>query len=183
MNRAIFCSLLLASLAAEAAGELLVEVSSVEGDDGTTPRDMAALEDAIVAAFNQGGLKVESRRQRVSRIPYSVYIHAEELTACANPTWSRQRVLACVDNLAFPVPTPHPPAFTRVTHLLRLARQRGKAGETLVLSLAPVGSEGKDKVSQRVLPKDATANERRTTALDMAAELLAPLREGKPLLR
>lgn len=153
----------------------LVEVSAVEGDAASTPRDMVVLEDAIALAFTDEALRVETKRQRAARIPTAVHMHAEELNACANPTWPKARVLACVEGLKFPTATTRPTKFKKVTHMLRIARKRDRKEEILALSLATVGRQGDEHVLKRTLPRDASPDERRAAALEMASSLLAGL--------
>ncbi|MEW5853094.1 MAG: hypothetical protein AB2A00_30200 [Myxococcota bacterium] len=158
----------------------LVEVSSVEGDEAATPREMVQVEDAIAIAYTNDLIRVETKRQRIARIPYSIYMHAQELNACANPTWPKQRVLNCVDSLKWPNPMPKQPRLSRITHTLRIARQKSKEGETLAVSFSAVGTGEEETVVRRTLPKDATQEERKAAALEMAAEVLAPLRGVAP---
>ena len=80
------CMLLGLVLSVAAAGGaddavLLVEVSSGEEGNGTTPREIAAREDAVALGFNSEFMRVETRRQRQSRVPPQVYWHQEALLA------------------------------------------------------------------------------------------------------
>jgi hypothetical protein len=156
----------------------LVEVnSSLEGGSATL-REMAALEDAVAAAYNSDDVLVETRRQRLAQTPANVHAHVQALAECANPQWSKARVLGCVRTLTFPSPLPKQLRFVRATHVMRISHQASPGGDLLVLSLAALGPEGRDHILQRQLPVGASPTLRRTVVLDMAADLLNTLTAG-----
>lgn len=156
----------------------LVEISSAGADEGegVTPREIQQLEDAVALAFNSERLHVETRRQRLSRTPPQVYWHQEALQACANPRWPKGRVVKCIQAISFPNPPLKAPRLLRATHLLRISRAVNADGETLALSLNQLGKNAAETVAKRQLDNGATVTDRRAAALDMATELLGPLR-------
>jgi hypothetical protein len=156
----------------------LVEISSngAEEGEGVTPREIQALEDAVALAFNSDRLHVETRRQRLSRTPPQVYWHQEALQACARPRWPKGRVVKCIKDITFPNPPLKAPRLLRATHLLRISRALNPDGEILALSLNQLGKNSAETVAKRQLDKTANPTDRRAAALDMATELLGPLR-------
>ena len=155
---------------------LLVEVSSGDEGNGVTPKEIAALEDTVALGFNSEFLRVETRRQRQSRVPPQVYWHQEALLSCANPRWIKARVIKCIQGIAFPYPAPKQPRLLRATHLLRISRAVTPEAEILALSLTPLGKNAVDQVERRELDRNATPADRRAVVLEMASKLLGPLR-------
>lgn len=164
---------LLLAVLGQAPSVPLVEVMTTETID--TPREAAAIEDAIAIGFNSDELHVETRRQRLTRTPPAVYFHQQALQACANPYWPKVRVLKCVEKIQFPGPLKSP-KFIRATHILRISHARTDEGELMVMTLQTLGAPGDEQVVRRTLPRDAGPVERKGTALAMAGELVQSIR-------
>ncbi|MBI5498572.1 MAG: hypothetical protein HY904_26460 [Deltaproteobacteria bacterium] len=167
---------LLALGAGPEEGVPLVEISSSDEGEGVTPREIAQLEDAIAMAFHSERLHVETRRQRLSRTPPQVFWQAQALQACANPRWAKARVLRCVQAITVPHPPLRAVRLTRATHQLRISRAVNAEGELIAMSLTTLGRNADDVVARRQLPPGATPTDRRATALELASEVLGPLR-------
>lgn len=99
--------------------------------------------------------------------------------ACADPNWSKAKVMKCVARIQFPAAPLKQPVFIRATHQLRVMRLTTAEGEELILTLTTLGARKEaDAFKKHVLPKDVTPEERRSAALAMASELFAPIKDA-----